>query len=108
VLFTLDYYNPRVLGEVESWPADILADYAHLVELVLEHGPALKMPHSRSLGEGLFELRPSGREGIGRAMYCFQVGRRVTVVHAFIKKTQETPPKELRLARRRVKEILNA
>lgn len=98
----------RVLAEIESWPADILADYAHLVELLVEHGPALKMPHSRSLGEGLLELRPRGREGIGRAMYCFHDMRRITVVHAFIKKTQETPPKELKLARKRVKEITNA
>ena len=106
--FTLEYYSAHVLAEIESWPGEILADYAHLVELLLEHGPALKMPHSRTLSDGLFELRPRGREGIGRAMYCFHVGRRITVVHAFIKKTQETPPKELKLARKRAKEIANA
>ena len=106
--YTIEYYNARVLAEIESWPGEILADYAHLAELLMEHGPALKMPHSRPLSDGLFELRPSGREGIGRAMYRFQVGRRITVVHAFIKKTQETPPKELKLARKRAKEIADA
>jgi phage-related protein len=107
VPFTLEYFNPRVLAEIESWPAGVLADYARLVELLLEHGPNLKLPHSRSMGDGLFELRPHGKEGIGRAMYCFLAGRRVTVVHAFIKKTPETPPKDLKLARKRVKELLN-
>jgi phage-related protein len=107
VPFTLEYFNPRVLAEIESWPAGVLADYARLIELLLEHGPNLKLPHSRSMGDGLFELRPHGKEGIGRAMYCFLIGRKVTVVHAFIKKTQETPQKDLKLARKRVKELLN-
>lgn len=53
----------------------------------------------------MFELRPHGRSGIGRAMYCFLLGRRVVVVHAFIKKTQQTPDKELKIARKRVKEL---
>ncbi len=103
--FTIEYYNPRVLAEIESWPAGVLADYARLAELLMEHGPSLKMPHSKSLGQSLFELRPHGKEGIGRALYCFVAGRRVTVVHAFIKKTQETPLRELKIARSRVKEL---
>ena len=41
-------------------------------------------------------------------MYCFVIGRQITVVHAFIKKTQATPAKELDVARRRVKEIIDA
>lgn len=103
--FQIEYFHPRVLAEIESWPVDIVADYARLVELLAEHGPNLRLPHSRTLGDGLFELRPRGRSGIGRAMYCFQRGKRIIVVHAFIKKTQETPAKELKLARKRVKEL---
>ena len=84
---------------------DVVADYARIVELLAEHGPNLRLPHSRALGEGLFELRPRGRFSIGRAFYCFLIGRRVLVLHAFIKKTQQTPDKELKLARKRMKEI---
>ena len=105
--FHIEYYNHRVLAEIESWPAGVLADYARLVELLLEHGPTLKMPHAKNLGQSLFELRPHGQEGIGRAFYCFLSGRKVTVVHAFIKKTQETPQRELKIARTRVKELKN-
>ena len=57
------------------------------------------------MGGGLFELRPRGRSGIGRAFYCFLVGKRVVIVHAFVKKTEQTPDKELKLAHRRVKEL---
>jgi phage-related protein len=53
-------------------------------------------------------LRPRGRSGIGRAMYCFLVGKRVVVVHAFVKKTQQTPDQDLKLARQRAKELRNA
>ena len=105
--YNLEYFNPRILEAIESWPAEILADYAKLVELLLEHGPNLRMPHSRSMGEGLFELRPRGREGIGRAFYCFLVGKKISVVHAFIKKTEATPERELKIARKRVKVLKN-
>lgn len=103
--YEIEYFHARVLAEIESWPVDVLADYARLVELLTEHGPNLRLPHSRALGEGLFELRPRGHSGIGRAFYCYLVGKRVVVVHAFIKKTQQTPDRELKLARKRAKEI---
>ncbi|MFO1507733.1 MAG: type II toxin-antitoxin system RelE/ParE family toxin [Lysobacterales bacterium] len=103
--YQIEYFHPRVLAEIESWPVDVVADYARLVELLAEHGPSLRLPHSRALGEGLFELRPRGRSGIGRGFYCFLLGQRVVVVHAFIKKTQVTPDKDLKLARKRAKEL---
>jgi phage-related protein len=103
--FEIEYFHERVLAEIESWPVDVLADYARLVQLLVEYGPSLRLPHSRALGDGLFELRRRGRAGIGRAFYCFMLGKRVTVLHAFIKKTQETPDRELKLARKRLKEL---
>jgi phage-related protein len=105
VAFKVEYFHERVLAEIESWPVDVLADYARLIELLAEHGPSLRLPHSRAFGDGLFELRPRGRSGIGRAFYCFMLGRRVVVLHAFIKKSQETPDRELKLARKRRKEL---
>lgn len=105
--YSVGYYNRRVLEEIESWPAGILADYARLIELVIEFGPDLKMPHSRAMGGGLFELRPRGREGIGRAMYCYATGQRVIVLHAFVKKTQAAPERDIDVARKRLKEVRN-
>jgi len=59
------------------------------------------------VGGGLFELRPRGKEGIGRSFDCYLVGKRIVMVHAFIKKTQKTPESDLKLARKRVKELQN-
>ena len=103
--FEIDYFHERVLADIESWPVDVLADYARLVELLVEYGPSLRLPHSRALGEGLFELRPRGKSGIGRAIYCFLLGKRIVVLHAFIKKSQQLPDRELKLARKRLKEL---
>lgn len=105
--FSVEYFHGRVLAEVESWPADFVADYARLLELLMEHGVNLRLPHSRAFGDGLFELRPRGRSGIARAFYCFMVGQRIVVLHAFIKKSQQTPDRELKLARKRLKELKN-
>ena len=105
--FEVEYFHPRVRAEIDSLPVDVLADCARLAELLIEYGPSLRLPHSRAFGDGLFELRPSGRSGIGRAFYCFMVGKRVTVLHAFIKKTPQTPDRELKLARSRLKELKN-
>jgi len=103
--YSIEYFHHRVLAEIEAWPVDILADYTRIVELLMEFGPDLRMPHSRAMGGGLFELRPRGREGVGRALYCFVMGRRVVVLHAFVKKTRRTPERDLALARRRLKKV---
>jgi phage-related protein len=57
------------------------------------------------MGGGLFELRPKGKEGIARVFYCTQVGKRIIVLHSFIKKAKETPKRELEMARKRQREV---
>ena len=73
----------------------------------MAHRPDLRLPHSRALGDGLFEMRAKGSSGIARAFYCFVLGKPVTVRHAFIQKTQQTPNSELKLARQRHKVVKN-
>jgi len=101
------YFNDRVQNDVLSMPSGILADYLRLTEAMALYGADLRMPHSRALGAGLFELRPKGPEGIGRVFYCTQVGRVIVILHSFIKKTQETPDADMRMARKRLKEVKN-
>ena len=59
------------------------------------------------MSAGLSELRLKSREGIGRVSYCTLVGRKIVMLHKFVKKTDKTPPKELNLARQRMKEWKN-
>lgn len=103
--WSITYYNERVRKEVLAMPAGIVADYVRLTDAMALHGADLRMPHSRAMGAGLFELRLKGPEGIGRVFYCTQVSHTIVVLHSFVKKTQETPDAELRLARKRLKDV---
>ncbi len=58
--WTVSYFNERVQREIAEWPVGIYADYLRLILLVEEHGADLRLPHSRAMGDGLFELRPRG------------------------------------------------
>lgn len=110
-MFPLVFYrtpagNDVVLDLIRSLdPADRRTIGEDLKTLQLRH--PLGMPLSRPLGRGLSELRsslPSGREF--RLFYCFD--RRTShliVLHGFIKKSQRTPDKEMRIARVRQQEF---
>lgn len=103
--YVVGYYHARVIAEIEGWPVAILAAYARLVELPMEFGPDVRMPHSRAMGNELFELRPRGREGIGAAFYCHVSGQRVVILHAVVKKGRSTSGRDLAVARTRMREI---
>jgi len=107
-MWSIQYFNARVQQDIEGWPVGIYADFMRLIMLMENHGADLRMPHSRAMGQGLFELRCKGQEGIGRAFYCTMVGREIVILHSFIKKTQETPENEMKIARKRLKEVRNA
>ena len=69
------------------------------------HGPDLGMPHTRPMGDGLFELRLKAAEGIARVFFCTVVARKIVVLHQFVKKTEKTPNKEIKIAQSRMKEL---
>lgn len=103
--YTIEYFSADVESAVLSFPDTIAARYVFLTRRMAAVGPNLGSPHTEPLGEGLFELRLKGAEGIGRVFFAALIGRRIVMLHAFIKKTQKTPPKELALARKRLKEL---
>lgn len=103
--WTILYYSEKVEQTVLRLPSGLLARYLRLTDLMQEFGPHLGMPHTRSMGDGLFELRVKGHEGISRVFYCTQAGQRIVMLHGFIKKSEKTPLRELRTARQRMKEV---
>lgn len=68
-------------------------------------GPNLGVPFTDSLGQGLFEIRAKGKEGIGRAFFCMLVERKILILHAHITKSQKIPVRELEVARKRLAEV---
>ena len=74
--------------------------YAAL-EMLATEGNRLQLPRSRALGDGLFEMRIAHPEGPFRILYCFQPGRRVLLLHAFVKRTAQIPAQDLEIAKGR-------
>ncbi len=72
---------------------------------MLEYCPNLGLPHTDAFGAGLFELRLKSADGIARVFFCTMVEQEIIMLHSFIKKTQKTPLKELKLAKQRMKEL---
>ncbi len=102
---TFTFYSAAVEAEILALPAGFVARFVRYAERMEVYGPDLGMPHTRAMGDGLFELRLKAAEGIARVFYCTLVGRKIVILHQFVKKTEKTPQKELQLARRRLKEI---
>ncbi len=106
--WTVTFYSDRVEAEILAFPAGFLARFIRYAEKIEHYGPDLGMPHTKAMGDGLFELRLKAPEGIARVFYCTLVGQRVVMLHHFIKKTDKTPVKDLKVARLRKMEIENA
>ena len=71
----------------------------------VQFGWPIGMPLVRSLKDGLWEVRSSlPSQQIARVLLCFHDGMLI-VLHGFIKKTQKTPPGDLELAKRRMREV---
>jgi phage-related protein len=101
------FFAVSVQAQIEKWPVGMYASFVRISEQMVMSGPNLGMPYTKAMGDGLFEIRARGPEGIGRAFFCCMKGRRIVILHGFVKKTQATPIKELRLAKQRLKEVLD-
>lgn len=106
--YTIEYYSDAVAEDILALPDTLAARYVVLTRRILAVGPNLGPPHTDAFGDGLFELRLKGQEGIARVFFCALVGRKVMMLHSFVKKTQKTPQREIEVARKRMKEIKHA
>ena len=103
--YTISYSSSDVLEQIFNIPISLQARYIALTQRMIEYGPHLGLPHTDSFGGGLFELRLKGAEGIARVFFCTLVDREIVMLHSFIKKSQKTPDRELKLAKLRMKEL---
>ncbi len=95
--------HPRAELELLTLPADMRARFLRIAEMLEEFGPQkVGLPHVRPLEDKLWEMRMQGRDGIARAIYAAIQGRRLLVLHVFVKKTQATPRAAIETARKRM------
>jgi len=103
--YSITYYDANVQQQILALPATLTARYVVLTSRMSVVGPNLGEPHTKAIGQGLFELRLKGAEGIARVFYCALIGRRIIMLHSFVKKTGKTPKRVLELALNRMKEV---
>lgn len=106
--YTITYYSEAVQDEILELPDTLAARYVVLTRRMVALGPNLGEPHTKAFGEGLFELRLKGAEGIARVFFCTLVGKRIVMLHSFVKKSKRTPPRDREIAEIRMKEIKHA
>jgi phage-related protein len=73
--YTITYYSETVQADILKLPDTLAARYIVLTRRIAALGPNLGEPHTKAFGEGLFELRLKGAEGIARVFFCTLVGR---------------------------------
>lgn len=106
--YEIVYFSDAVQEQVLELPDTLAARYIVLSRRMMAIVPNLGMPHSKAMGDGLFEFRLKGAEGIARVFYCAVVNRRIVMLHSFVKKTERTPRRDLVLATSRMKEVKHA
>lgn len=105
--YDISYYSDGVRSDILTLPDTLAARYVVLTRRMVAVGPNLCEPHTKAMGNGLFELRLKGAEGIARVFYCTLIGRRIVMLHSFVKKSDRTPPREREVAMVRMKEVKN-
>jgi phage-related protein len=103
--WNIEYFNNDVESSILSLPDGLLARYLRLTDMMIVHGSNLGLPHTKSLSNGLFELRLKSKEGIGRVFYCTKVGKNIVMLHSFVKKSQKIPKNEMDIALKRLSEV---
>ena len=105
MLFDVDFYRlPNGKAPVEEFLDSLNVKMRNKaldsILLLEEFGNNLREPHSKAMGDGLFELRIKFSNDISRIFYFFCVGNKIILTNGFIKKTNKTPVSELNLAKK--------
>lgn len=106
--YAIAYYSEAVQADILGLPDTLAARYVVLTRRMVALGPNLGEPHTKAFGDGLFELRLKGAEGIARVFFCTLVGRRIVMLHSFVKKSDKTPAADKAVALSRMKEVKHA
>lgn len=91
---------------LDSLDVKMRAKMFGMIELLQEKGNALREPYSKHLDDGIFELRCKVGNDITRVLYFFYYEGQIILTNGFVKKTQKTPPSELKLAKQRRKDFI--
>jgi phage-related protein len=94
---------------VAGLPVRVQARFAHVVELLETYGLQVGEPFVKSIRgvRKLAEIRVRVAAGRYRVLFLTYTGRKFVLLHGFVKKSQATPPQEIRTAVHRMRDYLH-
>ena len=102
-------FRPKALDFIRAQPVSIRQQIGEALR-DLQKGVTLGMPLSRPMTDidrGVHELRIKAGGSTVRVFYCLGRSDAIIVFHAFQKKSQKTPVREISMARQRLQEVLD-
>ena len=90
------FFNSKIKDSLYSLEKTSSSKSSKQIRLLETFGNKLGMPYSKQISRNLFELRVRGKQEI-RIFYCFYQNQAI-ILHFFIKKSQKTPRKEIKIA----------
>ena len=104
-MWSVEFASEAIKDEFLELPTGLRQRGYKMFELLEAMGNTLGEPYTKSIKDGLFEIRIKSDEGIARSIYCYEIGKRIIILLTFVKKTQKTPKSILNLAEQRLKEF---
>lgn len=103
-MISVDFYYKKngecpVQEYLDSLSPKLRAKTLRTIMLLEEFGTELRLPYSRVIGDGIFELRSIVRNDVTRVLYFFMEGNVAILTNGFTKKTQKTPDNEIEKAK---------
>lgn len=110
--WTAEYYRDAdgkepVADFIDSLPDETKVKVFRTIKLLKDYGVLLKEPYTRQIREKIRELRIKDGKGAVRVLYFTYSGRRFILLHAFIKKTDKTPSREIEVAEKRMNDFIS-
>ncbi|WP_123054662.1 type II toxin-antitoxin system RelE/ParE family toxin [Clostridium sp. JN-1] len=104
-MWDVDFYRTKddivpVEEFLNSLNIKMRAKALHELNILQQFGISLREPYSKSIKDGIFELRIKLGSDISRIFYFFRIGNKIILTNGFIKKAQNTPKSEINKALR--------
>ena len=109
--FTVEFYE-KENGEIpveeflDSLDIGMKSKLVMILKVLQEKGNQLREPYSKHLEDGIFEIRGKVGSDISRVLYFFYYGGKIILTNGFVKKTQKTPSKEIKRAKKYRKDYI--
>jgi phage-related protein len=88
---------------ISSFPDEVRQNLGFQLRLLQQGEQPTDYRPMSSIGQGVFELRDQDMRSWYRVIYLARIRDVVHVLHCFEKKSRETPQKEIKIARQRLK-----